>query len=137
MMLVVLFILLLGNYFLFFFFSSRRRHTRSLCDWSSDVCSSDLAVFSWIEHVQRNARATKLLQQFRDDRIAIGPVGFQFHDAATLKCISHIMTFENIGFVEFAGEAPRSREIDENIVALLQFRLQPFGCERLPVATKL
>src|SRR5260221_473466 len=25
----------------FFFFSSRRRHTRSLCDWSSDVCSSD------------------------------------------------------------------------------------------------
>src|SRR5260221_528291 len=23
------------------FFSSRRRHTRSLCDWSSDVCSSD------------------------------------------------------------------------------------------------
>src|SRR5947207_15899691 len=29
-------------FFLFFFFSSRRRHTRSLCDWSSDVCSSDL-----------------------------------------------------------------------------------------------
>src|SRR5438309_8404226 len=31
-------------YFLifFFFFSSRRRHTRWNCDWSSDVCSSDL-----------------------------------------------------------------------------------------------
>src|SRR5690349_24228264 len=28
----------------FFFFSSRRRHTRSLRDWSSDVCSSDLDV---------------------------------------------------------------------------------------------
>src|SRR6266496_6617907 len=27
---------------IFFFFSSRRRHTRSLRDWSSDVCSSDL-----------------------------------------------------------------------------------------------
>src|SRR5260221_6521959 len=27
-----------------FFFSSRRRHTRSLCDWSSDVCSSDLEI---------------------------------------------------------------------------------------------
>src|SRR6267142_4383480 len=26
-----------------FFFSSRRRHTRLTCDWSSDVCSSDLA----------------------------------------------------------------------------------------------
>src|SRR2546430_6550063 len=24
------------------FFSSRRRHTRFDCDWSSDVCSSDL-----------------------------------------------------------------------------------------------
>src|SRR2546430_8680437 len=29
--------------FIFFFFSSRRRHTRFDCDWSSDVCSSDLA----------------------------------------------------------------------------------------------
>src|SRR5204863_2028448 len=28
----------------FFFFSSRRRHTRSLRDWSSDVCSSDLGM---------------------------------------------------------------------------------------------
>src|SRR6266480_2815839 len=28
---------------IFFFFSSRRRHTRLTCDWSSDVCSSDLA----------------------------------------------------------------------------------------------
>src|SRR5260221_7568748 len=39
--------------FFFFFFSSRRRHTRSLCDWSSDVCSSDLVRFhaSNCEHV--------------------------------------------------------------------------------------
>src|SRR2546430_6788309 len=29
-------------FFIFFFFSSRRRHTRFDCDWSSDVCSSDL-----------------------------------------------------------------------------------------------
>src|SRR3712207_7855796 len=28
----------------FFFFSSRRRHTRYWRDWSSDVCSSDLAM---------------------------------------------------------------------------------------------
>src|SRR5690242_21749128 len=26
-----------------FFFSSRRRHTILTCDWSSDVCSSDLS----------------------------------------------------------------------------------------------
>src|SRR2546430_5574888 len=37
----------------FFFFSSRRRHTRFDCDWSSDVCSSDLA---WIrQHTPRDA----------------------------------------------------------------------------------
>src|SRR2546430_12195191 len=29
---------------IFFFFSSRRRHTRFDCDWSSDVCSSDLSL---------------------------------------------------------------------------------------------
>src|SRR5689334_24734734 len=32
----------------FFFFSSRRRHTRWNCDWSSDVCSSDLC-----DHITR------------------------------------------------------------------------------------
>src|SRR5437764_15230485 len=30
-------------FYIFFFFSSRRRHTRYIGDWSSDVCSSDLA----------------------------------------------------------------------------------------------
>src|SRR5260370_3312547 len=36
------FFLLSFFFFFFFFFSSRRRHTRFKCDWSSDVCSSDL-----------------------------------------------------------------------------------------------
>src|SRR5688572_26226194 len=31
-----------------FFFSSRRRHTRFDCDWSSDVCSSDLLTSSLV-----------------------------------------------------------------------------------------
>src|SRR5256886_5404515 len=33
-----------------FFFSSRRRHTRFDCDWSSDVCSSDLVRMNVGEH---------------------------------------------------------------------------------------
>src|SRR5688572_32958306 len=33
---------MLFSFLAFFFFSSRRRHTRFDCDWSSDVCSSDL-----------------------------------------------------------------------------------------------
>src|SRR5476649_3041867 len=40
----------------FFFFSSRRRHTRSLCDWSSDVCSSDLVYACGYCHGARQAR---------------------------------------------------------------------------------
>src|SRR6267143_4254367 len=40
-----------------FFFSSRRRHTRWNCDWSSDVCSSDLAQpGGWCRFLARNAR---------------------------------------------------------------------------------
>src|SRR5690348_17917316 len=37
------FFVMLFSFFFFFFFSSRRRHTRWTGDWSSDVCSSDLA----------------------------------------------------------------------------------------------
>src|SRR6266853_6044997 len=37
-----MFFYLIINKLMFFFFSSRRRHTRFDCDWSSDVCSSDL-----------------------------------------------------------------------------------------------
>src|SRR5690349_23715494 len=43
--------------FFFFFFSSRRRHTRSLRDWSSDVCSSDL-------YLQRHPDAWRELASF-------------------------------------------------------------------------
>src|SRR5690349_25002077 len=47
----------------FFFFSSRRRHTRSLRDWSSDVCSSDL--------LDRRGRRVELARLERADG---GPV---------------------------------------------------------------
>src|SRR6266496_1207827 len=42
----------------FFFFSSRRRHTRSLRDWSSDVCSSDLQL-----RVRVDARMQQLVER--------------------------------------------------------------------------
>src|SRR5260370_40061278 len=44
---------------LLFFFSSRRRHTRFKCDWSSDVCSSDLtAMVSNTASMMRSAPLT-------------------------------------------------------------------------------
>src|SRR6266496_3577969 len=46
--------------FFFFFFSSRRRHTRSLRDWSSDVCSSDLFPLVRREPRDRDVRANRV-----------------------------------------------------------------------------
>src|SRR5580698_6724152 len=37
----------------FFFFSSIRRHTRLTCDWSSDVCSSDLGPYTAIYYASK------------------------------------------------------------------------------------
>src|SRR5204862_6035466 len=48
---------LTSNYVVLFFFSSRRRHTRSLRDWSSDVCSSDLAT-EWCTSPARSMNTT-------------------------------------------------------------------------------
>src|SRR3712207_8784420 len=39
-----------------FFFSSRRRHTRYWRDWSSDVCSSDLAFSAVVARYLRGIR---------------------------------------------------------------------------------
>src|SRR5260370_26556593 len=52
--------------FFFFFFSSRRRHTRFKCDWSSDVCSSDLASASCMQEADASidaAQATAMLRE--------------------------------------------------------------------------
>src|SRR6267143_3715738 len=47
--------------FIFFFFSSRRRHTRWNCDWSSDVCSSDLDLWAFNdEMLARTIAASKI-----------------------------------------------------------------------------
>src|SRR5947207_10288108 len=46
-----------------FFFSSRRRHTRSLCDWSSDVCSSDLPPMAIQLEAEEKAQAAAPQQE--------------------------------------------------------------------------
>src|SRR4051812_49446025 len=47
------------------FFSSRRRHPRLTCDWSSDVCSSDLEIRRIVEEAHQLAR--DILEQHRDN----------------------------------------------------------------------
>src|SRR2546430_621739 len=48
---------------LLFFFSSRRRHTRFDCDWSSDVCSSDLAQVNPTSPVPQRESIQELLNR--------------------------------------------------------------------------
>src|ERR1039458_2855022 len=68
----------LVSIFFFFFFSRRRRHTRCLSDWSSDVCSSDLAVAGargagddhvGVEGAQGGAVAQAVLERGPADRV--------------------------------------------------------------------
>src|SRR5947209_17972508 len=59
-----------------FFFSSRGRHTRYWRDWSSDVCSSDLALA--LEHFRIEAAARRVLEHAVFDavgRVACGEHG--------------------------------------------------------------
>src|SRR2546430_15667605 len=76
--------------FCFFFFSSRRRHTRFDCDWSSDVCSSDLErVLAKAPEVERIAermmRASNVLYLGRGYNFPVALEG-----ALKLKEISYI-----------------------------------------------
>src|SRR5947207_13259015 len=62
-----------------FFFSSRRRHTRSLCDWSSDVCSSDLSVGAeprafWGAYGSSKAALETLLGAYADETAHLGRI---------------------------------------------------------------
>src|SRR5260370_6573439 len=58
----------------FFFFSSRRRHTRFKCDWSSDVCSSDLpAQDETVGFEDFHARRTEMADRVGDKTEAKWP----------------------------------------------------------------
>src|SRR6266496_1843897 len=69
-------------YLFFFFFSSRRRHTRSLRDWSSDVCSSDLDAFARNPELppdrlerRRVAVAVQAIAHLQNVALALGQLG--------------------------------------------------------------
>src|SRR3989475_5506540 len=61
----------------FFFFSSRRRHTRFDCDWSSDVCSSDLSravsTLNWLGNCRR-CSATHLAYSAQVSSASLGSI---------------------------------------------------------------
>src|SRR5438270_5547620 len=83
-----------------FFFSSRRRHTSFDCDWSSDVCSSDL-----FQGAQRASNATHTGQNLQVvvDGVAVGsltPAGTAYAPYATgsftLTAGAHTVTLQGL-----------------------------------------
>src|SRR6266568_6722411 len=70
-----------------FFFSSRRRHTRWNCDWSSDVCSSDL--------VGRDEAARRVLPTH--ERLVAG-------DRPRCECDRRLVVEDELVEVECAAE---------------------------------
>src|SRR5205085_8724537 len=90
------------GYLWFFFFSSRRRHTRFDCDWSSDVCSSDLAgrgvtVTRAPAPLSVDQRTT-VAQPFRAARAALGrPEGLRYRRLSILDCFSRRSEERRVG----------------------------------------
>src|SRR5256885_10859799 len=81
-------------YCCFFFFSSRRRHTRLQGDWSSDVCSSDLAALVlwalglWVWHRVDRSMARSAMEAIGEDETAAASVGIhvtRFKIAITVR----------------------------------------------------
>src|SRR5690349_13015993 len=70
-----------------FFFSSRRRHTRSLRDWSSDVCSSDLIASRWRAAGRAGARSSG---RSRSAWCAIWSSKFRFRNDPELEEAAHL-----------------------------------------------
>src|SRR5256886_13180021 len=66
---------------LFVFFSSRRRHTIFDCDWSSDVCSSDLLHRERLIHTSINNSYSQGRQQVKATRTS-------FHSSRTSSLLS-------------------------------------------------
>src|SRR5260370_15974739 len=113
----------------FFFFSSRRRHTRFKCDWSSDVCSSDLRVIVFAN-------------QFVDT-ITLLPAPFSVLARLLLNRVLlriHILRFEyQADFVEDArnvvGKMPIGEIVGMLYVGVTEHELHPVFGELLLLLT--
>src|SRR5207237_6389530 len=75
------------------FFSSRRRHTRFKCDWSSDVCSSDLTVpqlhLGIKLSAEQIAQPARLLPRLRAVRALADGLGKLPHRPHRLPAVAH------------------------------------------------
>src|SRR2546430_13996225 len=101
-----------------FFFSSRRRHTRFDCDWSSDVCSSDLTfipdnlanISPYGEKLQRRGIEIIYHPYFKKVRDYLIAHGLEFDAVVLSRC-----DFARKHIADTRRYAPRSRIIFDTV----------------------
>src|SRR5882762_10514735 len=94
-------------FFFFFFFSSRRRHTRFKCDWSSDVCSSDLI----LKPSERDPSASLLMAEWLTE--AGLPDGVFNVVQGDKQAVDALLEDPDVDAVSFVGSTPIARYIYE------------------------
>src|SRR2546427_431390 len=102
-----------------FFFSSRRRHTRFDCDWSSDVCSSDLDLEVWAPGVGQWLEVSSS-STFTDFQARRANIRYRASSGAKPE-LAHTLNASGVAL-------PRT------IAALLETRQQPDGSVTVPAA---
>src|SRR2546430_11546410 len=87
------------------FFSSRRRHTRFDCDWSSDVCSSDLPREEPVaQAIADRALAQAALLEPRDDFL----LGVR-HVEPVEECAVHVRAVAEVSVTQIGRASCRER----------------------------
>src|SRR2546430_1664124 len=117
---------------LVFFFSSRRRHTRFDCDWSSDVCSSDLyREFELLANIKGSEQA-RLTKNIKVESAAPPGAGFEKSDIVPINPGSSSIDFlasiaaarhEVQTLFEITRELGNSLSLDETL-SMLAARLK-------------
>src|SRR5689334_24172931 len=112
-----------------FFFSSRRRHTRWNCDWSSDVCSSDLIALACgntfvLKPSEKDPSASLLLAELLAE--AGLPDGAFNVVHGGKEAVDALLTHPGVRGVSFVGSTPIARYVYETGTAAGK-RVQALG----------
>src|SRR2546427_7551660 len=102
-----------------FFFSSRRRHTRFDCDWSSDVCSSDLGGRYVADFLDRG-RVKRIIMQA--DASSRG-LPQDFSQWAVRNDQARMVPFDTLGSTHWIQSSPRLERF--NGTAAMEIHGQP------------
>src|SRR3989475_3402568 len=120
-------------FFFFFFFSSRRRHTRFDCDWSSDVCSSDLtcAVITTIDRQSADIARGVDTGGAGDQGMMFGYATDETPSLMPLPIVLAHRLAERLAIVRKGGDLPWLRPDGKTQVSVVYENGRPVGVSKL------